>query len=132
MSIEQFLAQILDTVVSFGGLPWTLKVAAIITLLIGSLKVSAARPLWDRLGAFKAFASPVLALALGIITLGAGPESVTLKGVSAYLFAGAGAIILHELLDAVKSLPGVGAAYVGAINLIQGFLRKPAEAPKPQ
>lgn len=128
ISIEQFLGMIFEQVKAFGGLSWTMKVAAFLTILIGSMKVSALRKYWDKLGPYKAFASPVLSLALGVITLGVAGQ-ISASGVFAYLFAGAGAIILHELLDAVKALPGVGPAYKAAIEFFQRYLKAPQKAP---
>lgn len=125
ITVDQFLGQVLETIRSFGGMPWTLKVAAIIMILVSSMKVSFLRPLWDKLGAFKVLASLVLSLIAGVLTLGVGPESITFQGIVAYLFAGAGSIVLHELLDVIKSLPGVGQIYTAAIEFIQRFLKKP-------
>jgi hypothetical protein len=122
ISMEQFLVMVFENVKAFGGLSWTLKIATIVLLLIGSMKVSALRPYWDKLGSLKAFAAPVLSLVAGILSLSVG-GSITLSGVTAYLFAGAGAIILHELLDAIKKAPGIGPMYIIGIEFMQKFLK---------
>lgn len=119
--LDQLLAQVLDLVKSFGGLPWMGKISAIVLLLLASMKVSFLRPLWDKLGRGKVLASLVMSLVVGICALGAS-GSLSIPGVMAYLFAGAGAIILHELLDWIKSIPGLGAMYVAAINFLMGLL----------
>jgi len=120
--VDQFLAQVFELIKSFGGMSWTLKIAGIVLLVIASMKVSFLRPLWDKLGQWKAFAAPMLGLLAGILSL----QPITLTGVVAYLFAGAGAIVLHELLDAVKAMPWVGAMFKSIIELVQKLLKKPA------
>ena len=126
MSLDQFLALVLEKMKGFGGIPWTLKIAAILMILLGTLKVSFARPVWDKLGPYKALAAPVLSLLIGIISLGANPnQMITGPGVVAYLFAGAGAIVLHELIDAIKSIPGIGPTYLNILVFMQTFLKKP-------
>lgn len=116
---SDFLAQVLEFIKTFGGLPSVAKISGVILLLIASMKVSVIRSyVWDRLGAFKAFAAPTLGLIAGVISL----ETITLPGLATYLFAGAGAIILHEILDAVKSIPGIGAIYVSIIDFIKKIL----------
>jgi len=119
-----FLAQVFEMVNSFGGMPWTLRVAAVIMLLVASMKVSFARPLWDKLGKFKSLVAPLSGLVAGLLILGSS-GSLTLAGAIAYMFAGAGAIILHELLDSIKGLPGLGKMYIAVIEFLQGLLKKP-------
>lgn len=115
LPIQDFLTLVLDTVKNFGGLPWMGKVAAICFVLVGSMKVTFLRGLiWDRLGSAKAWAAPILALIGGILSL----EQITLPAVLAYMGAGAGAIILHQLLDLVKALPGIGRFWIMVIDMI--------------
>jgi hypothetical protein len=79
------------------------------------MKVSFLRGLiWDRLGAAKAWVAPVLALIGGIMNL----ETITLPAILAYMGAGAGAIILHQLLDLVKAMPGISSFWIMVINMI--------------
>jgi hypothetical protein len=117
-----FMTQVLEAIKSFGGLGWMLKVSAVLTVILSSMKVSFFRGLiWDKLGALKPWLAPVLGLCAGVLTLGAG-GSITLAGVMAWASAGAGAVILHELLDTVKAIPGLGPMWVSAIDLISGLL----------
>jgi hypothetical protein len=117
-----FLSQILSAVKSFGGLSWMLKVSAVLTIVISSMKVSFFRGLvWDKLGALKPWLAPILGLLAGILTLGAG-GGMSLAGVMAWISAGAGAIIFHELLDTVKAIPGLGPMWVSVIDIISGLL----------
>ncbi len=124
--MDQFLAQVVAVFQQFGGMSGALKIAAVVTLVIASMKVSFLNSLiWSKLGSAQAFLAPVLGLVVGILGL-AGHAPLSIAAVFAYLSAGAGAIILHELLDAIKGLPGLGAAYVSFINLIESFLGGPA------
>lgn len=121
---DQFLGQIFDLVKQFGGLPWAGKISGIILLLIASMKVSFLRPLWDKLGNAKSWAAPLLGMALGIVSLSMSGQ-LTLAGAFAYFFAGAGAILISELLELVKAIPGIGAGWLVAINWLKGMLGAP-------
>ena len=119
--VDQFLNLVLEAVKNFGGIPWTLKIASILTLILSTMKVSFMRPLWDKLGWAKALAAPVLAIVVGLLSL----QPFSLAGLVAYLFAGAGAIVLHQMLDGVKGIPGVGGAFVSVIEFLQKMLKAP-------
>lgn len=122
MPVSDFLAKVLQVIKDFGGLPTVLKIAAIVLLLISSMKVSVLNELlWSKLGDFKPFAAPILGLIAGVLDL-AGAGTVTWASVFAYISAGAGALILHDLLDSVKAIPGLGDVYVKLIELVQKAL----------
>ena len=124
LPIGDFLSQVMATLQSLGGLSFALKMSAIILLVLASMKVSILRPFWDKLGSFKALAAPFLSLVSGVIILSTQGQ-LTFPAVIAYLFAGSGALVMHELLDAVKAIPGIGGMYVAIIDFIQGlFLKK--------
>ncbi len=111
-----------DLIRSWGGLVWQLKISAIVMLLIASMKVTAVdKMVWDRLGKFQSFAAPVLGIFVGLLSMAA-THSLSLAGALAYLSAGAGALLLHELLDGVKAWPGIGPAYIAAVDAIEGAL----------
>lgn len=119
-TIEGFFSQTLTFIKQFGGLPWVLKIAGIAAILISTLKISVLREFtWDKLGNAKVWAAPVLGLVFGIASQGTG---LTLASALAYISAGAGAIILHELLDSIKAVPGIGSVWVSIINVIQSLL----------
>lgn len=120
-----FFTQVLNAIKSFGGLPWMGKVSSLVLILVSSMKVSFLKPMWDKLGAAKAWAGPVLGLIGGILSLGM-DGNITLAGVLAYVSSGAGALILHELLDTVKAIPGLGSMYVAVIDYIKSKLGAPA------
>lgn len=120
--VQDFAGQVLEAISKFGGLNWMGKIALLITLIISTMKVTAIRQMfWDKLGAAKAWAAPILGLILGILTLAMGGH-LTLAGVLAWVSAGAGALILHELLDSLKKIPGLGAMWVSFIDLVMGYL----------
>src|SRR4051812_33026890 len=105
--------QVLSLIYAWGGIPFTLKVSGIILVVVSMLKVTAFRPMWDFLGPCKAFLCAFLALLGGIFSLG---QNMTAAGILAYLFSGAGAVVLHEMLDQVKLIPGIGPQYIMIIN----------------
>lgn len=104
------------------GLLGKWELSAGIALVVSSLKVSFLRPLWDKLGDFKIWAGPVLGLVAGFFSMG---TSLTLEAALAYLTAGAGAIFMHEILDMVKKIPGIGAVWLQIIDVIKLLLRAP-------
>ncbi len=119
-TVEGFFNQTLNFIRQFGGLPWVLKIAGISAILISTLKISAIRELtWDKLGNAKVWAAPILGLLFGVFSLG---TDLTLASALAYISAGAGAIILHELLDSLKAIPGIGTVWVSIIDVIQSLL----------
>jgi prepilin signal peptidase PulO-like enzyme (type II secretory pathway) len=119
-TIEGFFSQTLTFIKQFGGLPWVLKIAGISAILISTLKISVLREFtWDKLGNAKVWAAPVLGLVFGIASQG---TAITLSSALAYISAGAGAIILHELLESVKAIPGIGSVWLSIIGVIQSLL----------
>jgi hypothetical protein len=127
LSTDSLISAVSTVIQSFGGLSWALKIACIVLLIIASMKVSFLSTFWAKLGKFQAYAAPVLGLVLGILTLSVS-GSVTLAGVLAYLAAGSGAILLHELLDTIKAIPGIGQVYVGIIDAVEGVLNTNASS----
>lgn len=125
LPIDAFFNQVLVLVKTFGGIPWTLKVAGIIQILIALTKVSFFRPVWDMAGPYKAIVAPALGFFAGIFLMDA--SQISLAGLAAYTFAGAGAIVLHQMLDGIKGIPGIGAQYVAVVNFISKFLKAPTQ-----
>ncbi len=119
-TVEGFFAQTLTFIKQFGGLPWVFKIAGIAAILLSTLKISVLREYtWDKLGNAKVWAAPVIGLIFGIASLG---TNLTLASALAYISAGAGAIILHELLDSVKAIPGLGGVWISIIDVIKSLL----------
>lgn len=122
---NDFLAQTLDAIKMFGGLSMMMKISTVILLLISSMKVSILNQLfWSKLGAAQTWVAPALGLIAGILGLGS-TTPVTLGSVLAYVAAGAGAILLHELLDSLKAIPGIGAGYISVIDFVNSLLKGP-------
>lgn len=128
-----FLTQVLSTVQGLGGMSMLMKLSAVITLVIASMKVGILKDvIWDRLGAAQVWIAPLLGLLAGVAGLGAGAQNVTPHLVFAYVIAGGGAVFLHELLDSLKAVPGLGPVYIKAIDVVDGALGgsgKPQVAP---
>ena len=121
LPVDQWFAQVLGAVSAFGGLSWMAKIATICMLLTASMKVPFIRGLlWDKLGSAKVFVSPLLGLAAGILAM----NPNTLPGGRAYVGAGAGAIILYELLDAIKVPAASNAMVLAVLNFVQGLIKK--------
>jgi len=119
-TIEGFFSQTFTVIKQFGGLPWVLKIAGIAAILISTMKISVLREFtWDKLGNAKVWAAPILGLLFGVASLG---TNLTLASALAYISAGAGAIILHELLDSIKAIPGIGSVWVSIIDVIKSLL----------
>jgi len=127
VSPGDFLTQVLAAIQSFGGLSTMLKISAVIMLIVASMKVSYLNTLiWSKLGAAQVYFAPVLGLIAGCLGLGTPGVAVTGATIFAYVSAGGGAVFLHEILDSVKAIPGIGAVYVTVINLIESALGGPA------
>lgn len=121
-----FFAQIAAAVASFGGLSAMLKISSVIMLVVASMKVSFLNDLvWSKLGAAKVWVAPLLGLIAGVLGLGVGDAPINFASILAFVTAGAGAVALHQLLDSIKAIPGIGTMYVTVINLIQGLLGGP-------
>jgi hypothetical protein len=121
MDVTTFITQFIGVFHS-GLSSWALY-AAIITLVIASMKVSFLDDLiWNRLGNFQIWFAPFLGLVGGLIVMKANGVPLTLGAVLAYVSAGAGAVFLHELLDLVKLIPGLGPVYVSIITVIESAL----------
>jgi hypothetical protein len=132
ISPQDFLNQVLVFIQTWGGLTKFGIVAGCITLLISSMKVTYFNTLiWSKpwMVPWQPWVAPGLGLLAGIIGIGQ-TEAITPASVFAYVSAGAGALIIHQLLDTVKALPGIGWTYKLAINMIEGFLKggKPVSA----
>lgn len=120
-----FWASVLGYVQQFGGLEWMAKVSGLCLLIVALVKTSFVQPLWAKLPeVVKTLLAPLIALIGGILSLGSG---LTFAAAVAYIGSGAGAIILHEILDGVKKIPGIGAIYLTIIGIVESILFKPKE-----
>ncbi len=127
-----FLGQVLSTIFRFGGLTWVMKISSVVMLLIASMKVSVLNDwFWSKLGNFQAWVAPILGALGGILSIAINGGQINLASIIAYMTAGAGAIVLHELLDTLKAIPGLGAIWVQIIQGIENALGGPASHAKP-
>lgn len=118
-----FMAQVMTAIQGMGGVSTMVKISVIVTLVIASMKVTVLNKLvWAKLGEAQVWVAPVLGLVAGILGLGASGAPLTLALVFAYVSAGGGAVFLHELLDSLKAVPGLGDVYVTAIGIIEKAL----------
>lgn len=130
---DQFLVELFRAVEGMGGAGGMVKISAIITLLLSSMKVSALNKIvWSRLGPAKAWAAPSLGLAAGIASLVASGAPLTLPELVAYFSAGSGAVVLHQLMDSLKGVPGIGGAYLRVIESAASWLGGEKPAPEEQ
>jgi len=122
-TLPQFLSDVGTFIQSCGGLSaWAIAAGAIM-LVIASFKCSYFAPAWEKLGNFKTYVPLLLALIAGLIQLKA-EDKFSAANIFAWLTAGAGAAILHDLLDGVKSIPGLSSIYKTIISLAQAALLK--------
>ncbi len=123
MSLPDFLSQVLAAIGQLGGLSTLMKLSLLITIVISSMKVSFLDELfWSKLGAFKVWLAPILGLIAGVLSLSMNGQDISWAALFAYMSAGAGAVFLHEILDSVKAIPGLGWVWVKLIDIIEKSL----------
>src|SRR5258708_6052400 len=119
---QDFFAHVLQAVQDMGGLATLGKISAVILLLVASMKVTFLKNLiWSKLGSWQALVAPALGLIAGILGLGNHGAAITFASVMAYFASGVGAVGLHELLDVVKAIPGLGPIWVTVISIIESI-----------
>lgn len=124
-----FFAQVLQAIQKIGGVGKLMAISLVLTLLVSSTKVSFLNELvWSKLGALQVFVAPVLSAIAGVLGLGSNGAPLTLALVFAYLLSGGGAVYIHQVLDALKALPGLGSMYVALIEIVSKALGGPAPA----
>lgn len=117
-----FLNDVLKFIASFGGLSSMLKISGILMLIVASMKVTFLAPIWNKLPAvLQTFMAPLLGLAAGLLGLGMSGAPVTWASALAFMGAGTGSVFLHEILDGIKALPGIGTVYISIINVIENI-----------
>jgi hypothetical protein len=122
-TLPQFLSDVGTFIQSCGGLSAWAIAAGSIMLVIASFKCSYFAPVWEKLGNFKTYVPLLLALVAGLIQLKA-EDKFSAANIFAWLTVGAGAAILHDLLDGVKSIPGLSSVYKTIISVAQAALLK--------
>lgn len=121
VTLMAWLGQALTTVQDFisSNMTWQVKAAAVIALIISSMNVTVLNQwIWQKLGNFQIWLAPVLGLVGGLINVYNGGNW---SDVLSYAVAGGGAVFVHELLDLIKVLPGIGSLWVSLINMIENI-----------
>lgn len=131
MTFYDFLSDIFSAIRHFGGISWFSRIALITTLVVSSMKVTFLNKLiWEKFGRAKAWASPIFGLIAGLLALGSDGHLPSIAEAMAYMSAGSGALIFHELLDTIKVIPGLGPKWIAFIEVIESSLGGPPPGPK--
>lgn len=104
------------------------KLAGFVLMMIALWKSSYAKLfVWEKLGNYKILVAPLLGLISAALTIKPLDLHTLWLGISGgFLAAG-----LHEVLDAIKVLPGIGPKYVSIINFIEKMLGAKEQIPAP-
>ncbi|GAB1376784.1 hypothetical protein MASR1M48_16360 [Lactococcus petauri] len=122
--MEELLNQTLEFFKNSSGLSGMAEASAIIFLIVGFVKSSALSFIWDKLGKFKPFAAPVLAIAGAITNEFAATGKISLQVALLALGHGMGALAIAELFDAFKGVKGLGKVQLMVIGLMEKLLLK--------
>lgn len=127
VGLEVMFQQAAKAVTDWKTLGWQLGLAALITLLISSMKNSLLRGLiWDKVPNWlKMFVAPLLSIIAFALMMGKGFTSATL---AAALTTGVGSQYLHEMLDALKTAPFVGDKWSWLVDAIGSMLKAPPKS----
>ena len=126
VSLGSWISQAAGVVADFmsSTITWQVRAAAVIALIISSMKVSFLNNLiWSKLGGLQIWLAPVLGFLAGCLTVMSGGSWDALW---TYTVAGGGAIFVHELLDLIKLIPGLGPMWTAAISFVESCLGCPA------
>lgn len=120
LSVGDFFASIMKYAGEFKDLALKYKIAGALTIILSTIKVSFLREkLWDKWGSAKVLVAPIVGVIIGILMM----EHITFKGILDYMVSiGGGAIVLHQLLDALKSKLVKYQWAQSLIGFIQGVL----------
>lgn len=124
------IAKISAYIARFAAADSLTKVLLGILCILALVKTSFLRSVvgWDKMSQnAKVFVPLGMALVAGIIDLKVSTGHLVLRDVLAYVTgAGGGAILVHQLLDGVKALPGIGSVWVVLIEILGKALGQPA------
>lgn len=120
--VSTIISQLMKVATDWKAFGWQAGLIALITLLLSTLKNSFLRTyLWDKLGPCKVFAAPILSMLAIFIGMGEFSWAGALVGIT----TGGGAIALHQMLDGVKKMPGVGSVALSMADLLGKLLKAP-------
>jgi uncharacterized membrane protein HdeD (DUF308 family) len=124
MDLSALLASIMDLWHSFPSLSVAGKIAGCLVILIGLVKSSLFKPLWDKAGPWKALVAPLLGLIVAVLSISPFNWAGVLQG----LAGGVLAVGISQVFDAVKLMPGVGQVWITIIDVVQKLLGAPKPA----
>jgi hypothetical protein len=125
MDLSAWFSQAISAISGASGQGALAYVSVALTLIISLTKVSSLNAYWQKLGAAQAFVAPVLSVIIAVIAV----HPFSWSALWASLSAGLLSIAIHELLDALKSAPFIGAPLQAAIGFIENLLQKPKDPP---
>lgn len=116
--------QILKAIGDWKAIGWQAGLAALLTVVIGTMKNSLFRAfIWDKIPQpFKVLVAPVVAIL--VFALGMGKD-FNLGALVAALTTGVASVYLHQLLLAIKELPFVGEKVKAVLDFLAKLLKKP-------
>lgn len=121
MDINDLFAQLWALIQAFPSLPAAGKISGIILLLISLIKSSLVAPLWEKLGSWKVVIAPALGLVAGVLAI----HPLSFASLWQGLLGGVLAMGLHQLLDAIKVIPGIGPVYLKVIDVLETIFKAP-------
>lgn len=98
-----------------------MKIAMILVMIIGVVKNSAFESYFKFFGKWKPVVAPTLSLIVAFLFV----QPFTLATALAAITTGVAAGFLSQILDALKTIPGLGSVYVTLIDIIGKLLGKP-------
>ena len=117
--IGGMLGDLIKAIGDIKSVGWQAGVSGILVVIISTTKNSFLKQLiWDKLGWAKVMVAPVLAMIVVALTV----QPFNAKAVLLALTTGAGAIALHQVLDALKDAPFIGETWKKVIDGIGKLL----------
>lgn len=120
---SDLLGALLRALADWQSVGWQAGVAALLTILISTVKLSWAQVYWNKLGYFKVFVAPVLSL----VAVAIAAPALDAKAMYVAITTGAGAVFLHQILDSVKKMPGLKKPISIVIDIVSKLLGKPSK-----
>jgi hypothetical protein len=125
--ITALLGQLISLIEGLGSMSPQAKIAAIVLFITAVWKSSFLQPYYAALGNAANLVGPVLGLISGVLAI----QPLSWGAVWTGVYGGSLAVLVVALLEAVKSIPGIGSLYVSLINWVEGLLGSPAPEPAP-
>jgi hypothetical protein len=122
MDIGALFSQLYAFITGFATMSTAAKISGIVLLIIAIMKSSFLAPVWAKLGNLQVLVAPVLAIAVSMVAI----QPFTWATFSQSLISGTVAIGVHQLLDGIKTIPGLGSIYISVINFFESILQAPA------